>query len=43
MGEELVLSAFRQRFRPHAEGPLCDEDRALMAGLAAIDATGRNA
>jgi N-acetylmuramoyl-L-alanine amidase len=43
MGEELVLSAFRQRFRPHAEGPLCDEDRALMAGLAAIDATVRNA
>lgn len=43
LGEELVLSAFRQRFRPHAEGPLCDEDRALMAGLAAIDATGRNA
>jgi N-acetylmuramoyl-L-alanine amidase len=43
MGEEHVLSAFRQRFRPGAEGPLCAEDRALMAGLAAIDARGRNA
>jgi N-acetylmuramoyl-L-alanine amidase len=37
-GEDLVLAAFRLRFRPGAEGPLSDEDRALMAGLAAIDA-----
>ena len=37
-GEDLVLAAFRLRFRPGAEGPLADADRALMAGLAAIDA-----
>lgn len=36
-GEDLVLGAFRQRFRPGAEGPLCPDDRAMMAGLAAID------
>lgn len=34
-GEGPVLEAFRQRFRPFATGPLCDEDRSLMAGLAA--------
>jgi N-acetylmuramoyl-L-alanine amidase len=32
--EELILSAFRLRFRPWAEGPLDDTDRSLMAGLA---------
>ena len=37
-GEDLVLAAFRQRFRPGAGGPLCDDDRAMIAGLAAIDA-----
>ncbi|APZ51689.1 N-acetylmuramoyl-L-alanine amidase [Salipiger abyssi] len=30
-----LLAAFRDRFRPGARGPLCDADRALMAGLAA--------
>lgn len=30
-----LLRAFRDRFRPGATGPLCDEDRALMADLAA--------
>lgn len=29
------LQAFRSRFRPWGQGPLCDEDRAVMAGLAA--------
>ena len=37
-GEDPVLAAFRLRFRPGAAGPLSDEDRVLMAGLAAIDA-----
>jgi N-acetylmuramoyl-L-alanine amidase len=37
-GPELVLAAFRLRFRPGASGPLAPEDQALMAGLAAIDA-----
>ncbi|MGI1662694.1 N-acetylmuramoyl-L-alanine amidase [Palleronia sp. KMU-117] len=37
-GPDLVLAAFRLRFRPGAAGPLAPEDRALMAGLAAIDA-----
>ncbi|MEM0947443.1 MAG: N-acetylmuramoyl-L-alanine amidase [Pseudomonadota bacterium] len=32
---EILLSAFRARFRPEASGPLSDEDRALAAGLAA--------
>lgn len=30
-----LLKSFRDRFRPGAKGPLCDADRALMAGLAA--------
>lgn len=30
-----LLKSFRDRFRAGAEGPLCDADRALMAGLAA--------
>jgi len=34
-GAEAVTAAFRLRFRPWAEGPLDDVDRALMAGLAA--------
>lgn len=34
-GADLVLAAFRLRFRPWGEGPLDDTDRALMAGLAA--------
>jgi N-acetylmuramoyl-L-alanine amidase len=34
-GADLVLAAFRLRFRPWATGPLDDTDRALMAGLAA--------
>ena len=33
-GEAVVLSAFRQRFRPDATGPLNAADQALMAGLA---------
>lgn len=33
-GEQCVLDAFRQRFRPGATGPLCVADEALMAGLA---------
>ena len=33
-GESAVLSAFRQRFNPHARGPLSEDDEALMAGLA---------
>jgi N-acetylmuramoyl-L-alanine amidase len=37
-GEDLVLAAFRQRFRPGASGQVSEADRALMAGLAAIDA-----
>ena len=32
--EAAILEAFRQRFRPWAEGPLSQEDRALMADLA---------
>ena len=32
---DLALQAFRQRFRPWANGPLDDTDRALMADLAA--------
>lgn len=31
---DLILQAFRQRFRPWAHGPLDDTDRALMADLA---------
>ena len=31
---DLLLAAFRLRFRPWAQGPLDDTDRALMAGLA---------
>ncbi len=34
LGESLILDAFRQRFRPHASGPIDHSDRALMAGLA---------
>ncbi len=34
LGENLVLEAFRQRFRPTATGPIDVADRALMAGLA---------
>ncbi len=33
-GEDVVLNAFRMRFRPWAEGPLEDEDRRLMHDLA---------
>lgn len=33
-GETVILDAFRQRFRPHATGPIGPADRALMAGLA---------
>ena len=33
-GEAAVLAAFRQRFRPFAEGPIGIADRAMMAGLA---------
>jgi N-acetylmuramoyl-L-alanine amidase len=33
--EAAILAAFRQRFRPWADGPLCNTDRALMADLAA--------
>jgi N-acetylmuramoyl-L-alanine amidase len=33
--EAAVLEAFRQRFRPWANGPISDTDRALMADLAA--------
>ncbi|MDJ0821890.1 MAG: N-acetylmuramoyl-L-alanine amidase [Paracoccaceae bacterium] len=33
--EDVVLNAFRLRFRPWATGPLDDTDRALMADLAA--------
>lgn len=38
---EILLSAFRLRFRPWARGPLDDTDRALAAGLRrfAVDAT----
>lgn len=35
VAEEMLLAAFRLRFRPWARGPLDDSDRALMAGLAA--------
>lgn len=35
VGDGLILEAFRLRFRPWAEGPLCEADRAAMAGLAA--------
>ncbi len=35
VGEAEILEAFRQRFRPWADGPLCEADRALMADLAA--------
>ncbi|MDX1781045.1 MAG: N-acetylmuramoyl-L-alanine amidase [Thalassovita sp.] len=34
-GGEPVLRAFRARFRPWAEGPVDDTDKALIAGLAA--------
>ena len=33
--DSALLAAFRDRFRPGAEGPLDDTDRALMADLAA--------
>lgn len=33
-GEACILRAFRGRFRPGAEGPLCAADVSLMAGLA---------
>ena len=33
---EVLLSAFRLRFRPRHEGPADDTDRALAAGLAAL-------
>ncbi|MEM7719502.1 MAG: N-acetylmuramoyl-L-alanine amidase [Pseudomonadota bacterium] len=33
-GEDCILAAFRQRFRPGATGPICAADVALMAGLA---------
>ena len=33
-GQEAILEAFRQRFRPDATGPLNPADEALMAGLA---------
>jgi N-acetylmuramoyl-L-alanine amidase len=32
---EALLQAFRLRFRPWAEGALCEADRAMMTGLAA--------
>ncbi|UYV36950.1 N-acetylmuramoyl-L-alanine amidase [Rhodobacteraceae bacterium D3-12] len=35
VGEGLVLEAFRLRFRPWADGPVSDADRAAMAELAA--------
>ena len=34
-GDDILLDAFRDRFRPGAQGPLCAQDRALMADLAA--------
>lgn len=34
VGEDVVLNAFRMRFRPWAKGPLEDEDRRLMHDLA---------
>ena len=34
VGKGAILSAFRQRFNPNADGPLSKEDEALMAGLA---------
>jgi len=36
--DNTILAAFRSRFRPGATGPLCDADRELVAGLAALDA-----
>jgi N-acetylmuramoyl-L-alanine amidase len=33
--QDAVLAAFRQRFRPHATGPLSDTDRSVIADLAA--------
>ena len=33
--EEVLLAAFRMRFRPHASGPLDEIDRGLVADLAA--------
>ena len=38
VAEDLVLSALRLRFRPWAEGPADDGDRAIAAGLAALTA-----
>ncbi|MDQ2090804.1 N-acetylmuramoyl-L-alanine amidase [Marimonas arenosa] len=35
VGTDAVLEAFRMRFRPWAEGPLCEADGAVMAALAA--------
>ncbi|WP_372612771.1 N-acetylmuramoyl-L-alanine amidase [Aquicoccus sp.] len=35
VAEDVILAAFRQRFRPWGRGPLCDADRAAMADLAA--------
>ncbi len=34
-GNDILLGAFRDRFRPGAHGPICAQDRALMADLAA--------
>ena len=41
--EKTVLAAFRLRFRPGAEGPITEADRTLMAGVAALDASGSSA
>lgn len=38
---EVVLESFRQRFRPAASGPLCSQDIAVMADLAARFAVDR--
>jgi len=43
LDDDTLLAAFRLRFRPGATGPLCDADRALMAGLAALDGSDRSA
>jgi N-acetylmuramoyl-L-alanine amidase len=32
-----VLNAFRLRFRPGADGPLSEQDRAIASGVAALD------
>lgn len=46
VSDDLLLSAFRMRFRPWASGPLDATDRTLMADLARrfpVDAAGPNA